>query len=55
MVDHSKSLKASKFETTLLVLFIPSRDREERPIDQQKWADEAEWGPKVVRVRWVWL
>ncbi|MGE5193660.1 MAG: hypothetical protein ACM3U2_14285, partial [Deltaproteobacteria bacterium] len=41
MARHAKSLKANKSATTLLVLFIPSRDRDERPIDQQEWVDEA--------------
>jgi hypothetical protein len=41
MADHAKALKANKSATTLLVLFIPSRDREERPIDQQIWVDQA--------------
>jgi hypothetical protein len=41
MADTAKSLKASKSATTLLVLFIPSRDRDERPIDQKKWTEAA--------------
>jgi hypothetical protein len=42
MADHAKSLKATKSATTLLVLFIPSRDRDEKAsFDQQHWVGEA--------------
>lgn len=32
---------ASKAESTLLVLYIPSADRLGQPIDQSVWVDEA--------------
>jgi hypothetical protein len=42
MADHAKSLKATKSATTLLVLFIPSRDRDEvASFDQETWVEEA--------------
>lgn len=42
MADHAKSFKATKSATTLLVLFIPSRDRNERAsFDQDQWVQEA--------------
>jgi hypothetical protein len=41
MADFAKDLGASKGESTLLVLFIPSRDRTDRPIDQTFWVEEA--------------
>jgi hypothetical protein len=40
MPDFAKALGASKGATTLLVLFIPSKDRTDRPIDQGYWVDE---------------
>ena len=42
MPDPAKLLKASKSATTLLVLFIPSRDRNQKAtFDQQDWVDAA--------------
>lgn len=37
----SSLLRASKTASSLLVLFIPSRDRDSRPIDQENWLDRA--------------
>ena len=39
--DYGTLFKASKSASSLLVLFIPSRDRDEKPIDQDHWRDEA--------------
>jgi hypothetical protein len=36
-----RGARASKGASTLLVLFIPSRDRFDQPIDQGYWVDEA--------------
>lgn len=33
--------KAAKSASSLLVLFIPSQDRDEKPIDQEHWKGEA--------------
>lgn len=41
MPDFAKVLGATKGASTLLVLFIPSRDRGDQPIDQAHWVDEA--------------
>src|SRR5476651_102808 len=41
MPDHAATLGATKTESTLLVLFIPSQDRFGEPIDQDWWVDEA--------------
>ena len=41
MPDFAKALGASKGASTLLVLFIPSKDRTDKPIDQGYWVDEA--------------
>lgn len=41
MPDLAAALRASKAESTLLVLFIPSKDRGDRPIDQEYWVTEA--------------
>jgi hypothetical protein len=41
MVDFSKALGASKGASTLLVLFIPSKDRDDQPIDQGFWVEKA--------------
>ena len=41
MADFAGALGASKVASTLLVLFIPSRDRNDRPINQMHWVDEA--------------
>jgi len=41
MADFAGVLGASKAASTLLVLFIPSRDRHDRAIDQEHWVEEA--------------
>ena len=41
MADHAAKLGASKSASTLLVLFIPSVDRQSKPIAQGRWVDEA--------------
>lgn len=41
MPDFAGVLGASKAASALLVLFIPSKDRSNRPIDQGFWVDEA--------------
>jgi hypothetical protein len=41
MADFAGALGASKAASTLLVLFIPSRDRHDRAIDQEHWVGEA--------------
>jgi len=41
MSDFAKALGASKTASTLLVLFIPSKDRFNGPIDQNYWVGEA--------------
>jgi hypothetical protein len=41
MPDFAGALGASKAASTLLVLFIPSKDRSDQPIDQGYWVDEA--------------
>ena len=41
MPDFAKMLGASRGASTLLVLFIPSKDRSGEAIDQQYWVDEA--------------
>jgi hypothetical protein len=41
MADFAGALGAGKAASTLLVLFIPSRDRNDQPIDQVHWVDEA--------------
>jgi hypothetical protein len=41
MSEHAARLGASKSASTLLVLFIPSKDRSDQPIDQPYWVDEA--------------
>ena len=41
MADHAALLGASKTQSTLLVLFIPSRDRFDQPIDQDYWVRQA--------------
>jgi hypothetical protein len=40
-VDHAAKLGASKSASTLLVLFVPSVDRQSRPIAQARWGEEA--------------
>lgn len=41
MAKFSKKLGASKGGTSLLVLFMPSVDRDSRPIDQDHWVTSA--------------
>ncbi len=41
MGDLSEKFDANKSESTLLVLFIPSVDREEKPFDQSEWVTAA--------------
>jgi hypothetical protein len=41
MPDFAKALGASKAASSLLVLFIPSKDRGDSPIDQRFWVAEA--------------
>ena len=41
MPDFAQQLGATKAASTLLVLFIPSRDRADEPIDQDFWVSEA--------------
>jgi hypothetical protein len=38
--DFAGGLGASKAASTLLVLFIPSRDRHDKPISQRYWVEE---------------
>jgi hypothetical protein len=40
MADFAEVLGASKAASTLLVLFIPSKDRADQPIDQGFWVEE---------------
>jgi hypothetical protein len=41
MAQFARALGASKAASTLLVLFIPSKDRTNEPIDQEYWVGEA--------------
>lgn len=41
MPDFAAALEASKAASTLLVLFIPSKDRGDESIDQEYWVGEA--------------
>lgn len=41
MPDWGQRFAADKAEGTVLVLFIPSVDRNEEPIDQERWESEA--------------
>lgn len=41
MPDWGERFAADKAEGTVLVLFIPSVDRDEEPIDQERWESEA--------------
>ena len=41
MPDFAGELGASKAAASLLVLFIPSRDRSNQPIEQGSWVEEA--------------
>ena len=38
---YGNLFKAAKSASNLLVLFIPSQDRDEKPIDQDHWKREA--------------
>jgi hypothetical protein len=40
MPEYATRLGATKSASTLLVVFIPSHDRADRPIDQEHWVDE---------------
>lgn len=40
MPDFAGALGASKAASALLVLFIPSKDRRNKPIDQRYWVKE---------------
>ncbi|GAC1467030.1 MAG: hypothetical protein NVSMB9_08190 [Isosphaeraceae bacterium] len=40
MPDFAGVLGASKAASALLVLFIPSKDRDDKAIDQEYWVDE---------------
>jgi hypothetical protein len=40
MADFAGALGASKAASTLLVLFIPSRDRHDEAIDQEYWVEQ---------------
>ncbi len=39
--DHGSRLGAAKLASNLLVLFIPSHDRDDQPIDQDEWVARA--------------
>jgi hypothetical protein len=39
--DYGTLFQAQKSASNLLVLFIPSRDRDDRPIDQESWCRRA--------------
>lgn len=41
MSDIARRLGADKAVSTLLVLYIPSKDRSEQPIDQKFWVELA--------------
>ena len=41
MTDFAEAFGASKAASTLLVLFIPSKDRTDQAIDQEYWVEEA--------------
>src|SRR5271166_881576 len=41
MPDFAAALGASKAASALLVLFIPSKDRTDKPINQRFWVEEA--------------
>ncbi len=41
MVELAELFGATKSESNLLVLYIPSGDRDVKPIDQAKWTDRA--------------
>jgi hypothetical protein len=39
--DYASILRAQKSVSTLSVLFVPSRDREDQPIDQELWVTKS--------------
>jgi len=39
--NFAKLLSAQKSASTLFVLFVPSRDRDDTPIDQERWVKES--------------
>jgi hypothetical protein len=41
VTDFAARIDANKLASTLLVLFVPSKDRFEEPIDQEYWVGEA--------------
>lgn len=41
MTDWGERFQADKAEGTVLVIFVPSVDRHDEPIDQQRWESEA--------------
>jgi hypothetical protein len=41
MVNLAELFQATKTESNLLVLYIPSGDRDEKPIDQELWVNKA--------------
>lgn len=41
MTDWGQRFAADKVEGTILVLFVPSVDRQQQPIDQESWESEA--------------
>jgi hypothetical protein len=41
MADQAARLGATRSASTLLVLFIPGRDRDDKPIDQEFWVGQA--------------
>ncbi len=41
MPDHAEALGATKAESTLLVLFIPSKTRADVEVDQARWVNDA--------------
>jgi len=41
MPDFAEALGASKAASALLVLYLPSKDRTNQPIDQEYWVGEA--------------
>jgi hypothetical protein len=41
MANLAELFQATKSESNLLVLYVPSGDRDEKPIDQAAWVDKA--------------
>jgi hypothetical protein len=50
MAEFAGALGAGKAASTLLVLFIPSRDRNDRAIDQKHWVDESKMTRNVKQI-----